>query len=122
MADPNNILPESDASSNEDELLQYVTGALPDEQKTASERKAFEAEFENDAIEGLHQFKQKDKLDAYARALNAGLQEQLASRKQKAKKRQLKDQHWFLLTVLIILAICILAFVVVNMYRRNNGI
>jgi hypothetical protein len=74
--------------------------------------------FVNDALEGLQRFNDKEKLDQYVNDLNKNLHQQLAARKQRKQKRKFKDDPWLLLTIIIILALCILGYIVIHLHNK----
>jgi ATP-dependent Zn protease len=117
MSDWKDILSGKEEQANEDELMKYLEGNLSEEEKYAFEKKTADSEFTNDAVEGLNQFKSKQQLNAYVEQLNKNLHNQLAQKKKRKDKRKLKDNPWIIVAVLLILALAIIAFILVNMHN-----
>jgi hypothetical protein len=122
MDDLKDILSNGEEQVNEDELMKYLEGNLSEEERYEFEKKTNDSAFTNDALEGLQQFKSKQKLDEYVSQLNKNLHQQLATRKNRNRRRKLKDNPWFLLTIIIILALCIIAYVVIRMHGKRNSV
>jgi anti-sigma factor RsiW len=120
MGDLKDILSNEEEQVNEDELMNYLEGNLSEEEKHAFERKTSDSSFASDALEGLQQFKNKNKLDEYVSQLNKNLQEQLTARKQRNNKRRLKYNQWFLLTIVVILALCVLGYFIISIYNKRK--
>ena len=71
-------------------------------------------EFINDAVEGLEQFKNKQKLSLLVDQLNSDLKKHTAKKKKQKEKRKLKDQPWLYITILILLLLIIIGFVLIK--------
>lgn len=121
MADFTDILSNEEEQVNNDELMKYLEGKLSEEEKNAFERKSADSSFMNDAVEGLQQFENKRKLDEYVAQLNKNLHDQLGARKLRKERKKLKDNPWVLLSVIIILALCLLAYLVIHTYYHNKA-
>lgn len=111
MDDLNNIW-NSDDELNEDELMQYIKGTASDEDSHAIEEHMADSPFVNDAVEGLQNITNREKLDSYVNDLNNSLRKQLQAGKQKQSKRQIRHLDWIIMSVAIILALCIIACVI----------
>ena len=120
MADWKYILSNKEEAINEEELLKYLEGNLTEEEKHATEQKMAASSFANDAVEGLQQFDHKKDLKKYVDQLNKNLHQQLNARKLKKQKRRLKDYAWIYIALLIILAFCILGYVVIKMHSKGS--
>ncbi len=116
MADWNDILSGKDDRPDNEELMDYINNNLSEEDKHALEQKALDSDFINDALEGLDTIKRKEYLEQYVLQLNKNLQQQLANKRQRKHKRRLKDNPWIVIAILILLAICILGYVLIHMH------
>lgn len=116
MADFKDILPGSEAHLTEEELLRYLDANTSEEKKHAIEQKLADTSFENDAVEGLQQMK-AETLSTNVAQLNSKLREQLLSQKRKKDKHKIRNLQWGVLAVVIILLLCILAYVVIRIIR-----
>lgn len=121
MADLRDILSDEEEQLSEEELMKYLHGNLSEEETYAFEKKTASSMFANDAIEGLQQFKSKQTVDAYVVQLNKNLRQSTASKKERQQKRRLKDQPWLVVTILIILAACILTYFVIHLYNNTKS-
>ena len=120
MADLKDILSEQEEHANEEELIKYLNGNLSDEEKYAFETKTSNSDFVNDAVEGLDQFKRKDRLNDYVEQLNKNLHKQLDLRKKRKEKRSIKDNPWIWFAVILILGLIIIAFVIIRMQHKAD--
>src|SRR5947208_11555753 len=98
MADLKDILFDDDEQLNEDELMKYLDNNLSEEEKLEFEKKIAASSFENDAVDGLKSFKNKQSLNDYVNQINKNLEKQLQLKKQKKEKRKLKGFSWIILT------------------------
>lgn len=119
MEDITNILQDDDAI-NEEELKKYLSGNISDEERHAIEKKMADSQFVNDAVEGLQQFSSGKKLDEYVNHLNKDLHQYIANKKEIKEKRKIKDISWIIVAAIIILLLCMLAYIVVRMQRERQ--
>ncbi len=119
MEDFTNIL-QRDDDINEEELKKYLSGNISDEERHAIEKKMADSPFVNDAVEGLQQFSSHQKLDEYVNHLNKDLHQYIAAKKEIKEKRRIKDLSWIIVAVIIVLLLCILAYIVIRMQREKQ--
>jgi hypothetical protein len=119
MEDLTNIL-QPDDELNEEQLKKYVSGETSPEEIHTVEKQMADSEFINDAVEGLQAFSSKQKLDNYVNHLNKNLHQHLAAKNQMKEKRKMTDLSWIIVAVIVILLLCILAYVVIRMQREKQ--
>jgi len=119
MEDLTNILKDDDNIS-EEELQKYLSGNISEEEKHAIEKKMADSDFVNDAVEGLQGFTSKQKLNEYVNDLNKDLHQYIAGKKEIKEKRKIKDLSWIIIAVIIILLLCILAYIVIRMESERQ--
>jgi hypothetical protein len=119
MADLRDILSDDEEQLNEDELRKYLDNNLSEEEKHEFEKKVAASSFDNDAVDGLKSFKNKQRLNDYVNQINKNLEKQLQEKKQKKEKRKIKDFSWIILTVILILFICIIGYFVIHLYSQS---
>ena len=117
MDDTNNILPNQDAL--DEQLMNYLKENLSDDEWKNVQKQMGDDAFVKDALDGLQQFSSNKKLHEYVHSLNQNLQQQLATKKQKEAKRKQIHPSWIVMATVIILLLCVLAYVVV-MFVRNH--
>lgn len=120
MADLKDILNEDDDLRDED-LLKYVQGDISKEDQHKVERQMADSDFVNDAMEGLQGVRNKRSIDQYVEELNRNLQKQVSTKKQRKQKRKLKDQPWIVITVVVVLTLCVLAYAVIRYHQKNSN-
>ena len=109
-----NILSNSNKDIDNQQLMDYLSGQLSGEQQHAVERSMADSEFMNDAVEGLQNIPNKKDLQHYVDELNASLQKSMQKKKLRRQKRRLKDEPWAYIAVILILLLCIIAYVLVR--------
>ncbi len=117
MADENNIVPGGEEF--DEQLMNYLQGNLSDAEWKMVQKQIGDDAFVKDAVDGLQQFSSNKKLDDYVRSLNQNLHQQLAIKKQKQDKRKLIHPSWIVMATVIVLLLCVLAYVVL-MFVRNH--
>jgi len=109
-----NILANSNKDIDNQQLMDYLSGKLSGEALHDLERSMADSEFLNDAVEGLQQMSNKKDMQAYVDQLNASMQQALEKKKQRRLKRRLKEDPWGLLAVILVIALCILGYIVIR--------
>ena len=119
MPDLKDILNEDDDLKNDD-LLKYVQGELSKEERYKVEKQMNDSDFVSDAMEGLETIRNKQSIDQYVEELNRQLHNQVATKKKRKEKRKLKEYPWITTAVVIVLGLCLLAYIVVRYYQKNK--
>jgi anti-sigma factor RsiW len=109
-----NILSNSNKDIDNQKLMDYLSGQLPEKEKQEVEQWMAANEFSDEAMEGLQQFKQPKDLQVYVDALHRDLKKHLKEKKNRREKRKIKDAPWVYLTLFILLLLLILAYVVIK--------
>ncbi len=115
MKDLTKILKDGE-EPNEEQLMNYLAGNASEEEQHAVESSMNESPFVSDAVEGLQQLGDPSKLNDYVLQLNKNLHEQLAARKTRKEKREIKDISWGIIAVITILLLCIVGYTVIKMF------
>jgi len=113
MEDLTNIW-NTDDELNEEQLMNYVKGKSTGEGAHAVERKMAESPFVNDAVEGLQNFSSTEKINAYKKDINEQLHQKLEEKKSRRKK-VIGNLSWEIVAVIVIILLCLLAYVIVEM-------
>jgi hypothetical protein len=103
---------------NEEQILNYLKGNLSEKENHDVEKNMMDSDFVNDAVEGLQSLSNNNKLDDYVNLLNKKLHEQLSSKKRRKEKRKIKGLEWILLAAVIVLVVCVTAYVVIIMLKK----
>jgi ferric-dicitrate binding protein FerR (iron transport regulator) len=116
MSEPNNIGQPTGGHRKhvlpEDQLLAYLEGRLPADEQHQVEQWLANEGMESDALEGLHGLPVKDARSTVAH-LNHLLQKTIKHKKR--KRRQLADNKWAWLTIIIILLLAVLGYLVIKL-------
>ncbi|OYZ02600.1 MAG: hypothetical protein B7Y37_02090 [Sphingobacteriia bacterium 28-36-52] len=102
--------------SNE-ELLKYLDNDISEEEMNAIEQKLASSDFENDALEGLAQFKTKENITTITNSLNQQLKKQISRSTKRKKKRKIQDQQWLIVVILAVLLLSVTGYLLIH-YNR----
>lgn len=120
MEDLTNILKNEDDELNEEKLKKYLSGNISDEERYEIEKQMADSDFVNDAVEGLQNVSDKQKLDEYVNHLNKDLHQYIDGKKKIKEKRKIKDLSWIIVAVIVILLLCVLAYVIIKMQHERQ--
>lgn len=120
MEDLANILKNEDDELNEAKLKKYLSGDISDEERHEIEKQMADSDFANDAVEGLQNVPDKQKLDEYVDHLNKDLHQYIAGKKKIKQKRKIKDLSWIIVAVIVILLLCVLAYIIIRMQHERQ--
>lgn len=111
-----NLSPDVDQET----LLHYLQGKLSDEKKHEVEKLLLQNQFEEDAVDGLQEFRDKEQLNYMVEMLNRDLKKKTEKKKKRREKMKIKDQPWLYISILILILLIALSYIVI---RRmiNNG-
>lgn len=103
---------------DQDTLLKYIQGKLTEAEKHEVEKNMLGSEFTDDALEGLQQFNNKEKLALFLDQLDHDLKKKLQKKRLRRDRFRLKEQPWIYITLVIILLLVILGYVVIRMVSK----
>lgn len=113
-----NILSNSNKDIGNQQLMDYLAGKLPDDEKHEVEMQLAGNDFINDAIEGLEQVKDKGNIDVFVDQLNRDLHKKLLRTKNKKQKRKLLQQRWVYAAIILILALIVSTWLMIVKYQH----
>ncbi|MEI2738481.1 MAG: hypothetical protein V9F01_06835 [Chitinophagaceae bacterium] len=99
---------------DQETLLLYLQGKLSEEKKHEVEKQLMQNEFDEDAIDGLQEFKDKEQLQYMVEMLNRDLKKKTAKKKQRREKMKIKDQPWLYISILILILLIVLCYIVIT--------
>jgi anti-sigma factor RsiW len=102
-------------------LMDYLEGKLNDQEKHEVESMLADSAFMDDALEGLGQMKDKQKIAAILHELNAHLRKNAQARNQRKALRQLRYPGWLLFATVTIILLVLLAYIIYKMYTTPAG-
>ncbi len=100
-------------------LVDYLEGKLSPEEKHEVEQMLVDADFENDALEGLEQLKNKGTLDATVARMNKELEAQLKNRRRKRRKKSISIQQWIIIAVILTLLLATLSYYIIRLLQKG---
>ena len=108
------ILSHLSADIDQETLLLYLQDKLSDEKKHEVEKKLLDNEFASDAMEGLQEFKDKQRVAYLVDMLNRDLKKKTERKRQRREKMQMKYQPWLYVSIIIIILLIIISYVIVH--------
>lgn len=113
-----NILSNSNKDIDNQKLMDYLSGELPEQERHEVEKWMADNDFANEAVEGLQDFSGKKNLQAYVDNLNKDLNKYIQQKKALREKRRIKDNPWVYVAIVLILILCVVAYVVVKKLQQ----
>ena len=114
------ILSHLSTSVDQETLLLYLQGKLTESQKHEVEKKLMQDEFNDDAMQGLEEFKDKEQLQYMVEMLNRDLKKKTAQKKKRREKMRFKDQPWLYVSLLILILLIVICYVVISRLLKNG--
>ncbi len=108
------ILTHLSTEVDQETLMRYLNGQLSEEQKHEVEKKMLGSDFSDDAMEGLQQFKNKEKLTIILDQLDHDLKKKLLSKKKRRQRLQIKEQPWIYIAAITILVLIVVSYIVIR--------
>src|SRR5258705_760492 len=108
------ILSHLSTEVDQETLLKYLEGRLSDEQRHEIEKKMLATDFTDDAMEGLQEIKNKERISSLVGQLNRDLHKKLEKKKKRKEKLRFKDQPWLYIAIIIILLLIVLSYIVIH--------
>lgn len=108
------ILSHLSTEVDQETLLKYLEGRLSDEQRHEIEKKMLGSEFNDDAMDGLQEIRNKKDISSLVEQLNRDLHKKLERKNKRREKLRFKDQPWLYIAIVIILLLIVLSYVVIN--------
>ena len=113
------ILSNLSTGVDQETLMLYLQGKLSEDKKHEVEKILLQNEFDNDALDGLQEFKDKEQLQYMAEMLNRDLKKKTEKKKKRKEKMQLKEQPWLYISILILLLLIVLSYMVIYKLLKN---
>jgi hypothetical protein len=108
------ILSNLSTEVDQETLLLYLQGKLTDEKKHEVEKQLMQDEFNEEAIEGLQDFRDKEQLQYMVEMLNRDLKKKTEKKKKRREKMKIKDQSLVYISILILILLLVLAYIVIQ--------
>ena len=119
MSDLLNILSNSNKDIDNQKLMDYLSGKLSEKERHELEKQMADNEMINDAVEGLQQFKDQKKLDAYVDQLQKQLNTYLGKKKERRKKSfTSKYDQWIYFSIVLVILLIVIAYVVITKLKH----
>ena len=109
-----NILSNSNKDIDNQKLMDYLSGKLSKQEQHELEKQMADSEMMNDAVEGLKAMPNQQAIQSYVEQLNKDLQRQLQHKKERRKKRQIKDAPYIYVAIVLVLALIIIAYMLIQ--------
>jgi hypothetical protein len=114
------ILSRRELPITNEQLINYLTGKLSDEESHEIEKIIINSGVDNDAMEGLDMVRDKEKLQAYQIQINKALREKLSQKNTTRRRRRVWEFPWLLVLTGALLAFIILIWLIVHLLQTSN--
>ena len=108
------ILSNSNKDIDNQKLMDYLSGKLPESEKHEVERWMADNEFANDAMEGLEQFENTRNMEQYVTDLHKDLGKYIQSKKSRREKRKLPDNSLAIIAIVLVVVLCVVGYFLVQ--------
>ncbi|HRE38614.1 MAG TPA: hypothetical protein PK977_14900 [Chitinophagaceae bacterium] len=108
------ILSNLSTDIDQETLLLYLQGKLSDEKKHEVEKQLLNNDFDEDAVEGLQEFKDKEQLQYMVEMLNRDLKTRTEKKKKRREKMKIKDQPWLYISIIILFILIAISYLVIK--------
>lgn len=109
-----NILSNSNKDIDNQKLMDYLSGKLPEQERHEVEKWMVDNDFASEAVEGLQDFSGKKNLQVYVDHLNKELNKYIQQKKERRDKRRIKENPWVYVAIIFILVIVVVAYLVIK--------
>ena len=114
MSDLLNILSNSNKDIDNQKLMDYLSGKLPEHEKHEVEKWMADNDFASDAMEGLQDLSGKKNLQPYVDQLNKELNQYLKKKKERRERRKIKEAPWVYVAIFVILVCVVIAYIIIR--------
>jgi flagellar capping protein FliD len=101
----------------EQKLIQYLEGNLSSEEAHAFEQQMADSALLNDAVEGLQQMNDNNKINQYVDDLNKQLKQYTSSKKKRRVNYKSQFNFWAIVAIVLILTLSVIAYLVLHKIR-----
>jgi len=105
---------------DQETLLLYLQDKLSDEKKHEVEKKLVENEFAGDALEGLQEFRDKQKIAHMVEMLNRDLKKKVERKRKRREKLVLKDQSWLYVAIFILILLIVISYMIIHRMMQRG--
>ncbi len=113
------ILSNLSTEVDQETLLLYLQGKLSAEQQHEVEKKIMDNEFASDALEGLQNFKDQQRLQALVEQLKKDLIKKTDKKKAYLEKRRIKLDPWVIIALVVILVLVVISYFIIQKYTST---
>lgn len=103
----------------EDRLVAYLEGRLNDRERMEVEMAMVESRFLSDAVEGLEQIGDPQRIQGMVDGLNRGLRQKASQRSRLRKRRMADFPGWLAFAVLILLILAAAGYFVLKLLSKG---
>lgn len=104
---------------DQQKLLDYLEGKLSEEEKHEVEKLMADSDFINEAMEGLENMRDKQKIASVLHELNSNLSKRIHQRRNRKLKNRFPDLTLAIAATVTILLLIFLAFIIYKMYTTK---
>ena len=110
------ILSNLSTEVDQETLLLYLQGKLSAEQQHEVEKKMLNNDFASDAMEGLQDFNDRQRLQLLVEQLNKDLRKKTSKKKAYLEKRRIKLDPWVVIAIILVLVLVVISYFIIRRY------
>lgn len=113
------ILSHLSTEIDQETLLLYLQGKLSAEKQHEVEKSLMDNEFAADALEGLAQFNDQEKMAVMVAQLNRDLKKRTGKKSAARKTKKVFAEPWIIISLVIILLLVILSYTILHLHLKR---
>jgi hypothetical protein len=113
------ILSHLSTQIDQETLLLYLQDKLSAEKKYEVEKHLLDSEFDSDAVEGLREFRDKQRIAHLVEMLNRDLANKTEKKRKRRARMRLPDQSWLYISIIIILLLIIISYLIIHQSMKR---
>lgn len=119
MSDKWKDILQQSSSIDQKKLMDYLEGKLNDQEKHEVESLLNDSAFVDDALEGLSQMKDKQKIASILMELDNQLKQKVKERRGRFTGRYFQFPLWLIITTITIIGMVVITFIIYKMYTTR---
>ena len=112
--DLKDILSNMSPDIDQETLLRYLQGKLSSLEQHELEKQIQDSDFDTDALEGLEQFKDKQKIAALVAQLKRDLKSKTEKKKALKKRSELHLDTWTIVAIVLVLTLIVISYFIIH--------
>lgn len=114
------ILSSKTSAITSEQLINYLSGTLDNNEKHELEKLLLNSGIENEALEGLQMIASREKLSQYESEINKALREKLLQKKKKRRSKFTVQLSFLVILTVALLVLITLVWLLIHLSQTSN--